>query len=111
MGKITTSANFSTVSKWEELRRFVSAFAGDVVNQINGKLSFQDNVQGQEFDLSFPVANQDVVVTHNLGYEPHGFFIVDLDAAAIIYSNTAPNPVQSFFKSSVANVNARVRIY
>ncbi len=111
MGRISTPSNFSSVTNWEDLRRFASACIQDIVNQINGRLTFNDNIQGVTLQAFFPVANTDLALTHALGYVPNGFLVVGLDSAAIIYSSTAPNSVQIFLRSSLANSNAKVRVY
>ncbi len=111
MGKVTATSSFSSVKSWEDLRRFASACVQDIVNQINGKISFNDNIQGVDVNVFFPNANIDVPTFHNLGYVPSGFLVVGLDSAAIIYSNTASTSTNSFLKSSVGNVNAKVRVY
>jgi len=111
MGKVTTPSNFSTVKTWEDLRRFAAQLCQDIVNQINGGLTFKDNIQNTELSAFFPLADKDVALTHTLGYVPSGFLVVGLDSAAIIYNSTAANANQIFLKSSVASVTAKVRVF
>ncbi len=111
MAKVTTPSNFSTVSTWEDLRRFSAQLCQDIVNQINGSLTFKDNIQGTDVEVFFPVANVDLAITHKLGYVPNGFLVVGLNSAAIIYSGLQANTIQIFLRSSVANVNAKIRVY
>ncbi len=113
MGKLSTPSNFSSVSSWQELRRFVSLFCSDVFNQINGHLTFSDNIQGTSVEVFFPQSNFSISVVHNLGYTPSGFFVVNVDGPAIIYRDIdrSANNVNIFFKSSVALINATVRIF
>lgn len=111
MGKVSSPSNFSSVSSWEDLRRFSSALCQDIVNQINGRLSFKDNIQNTEASVFFPLANADVPVNHNLGYVPSSFIVTDLDGAAVIYQTTSPNAGQVFLKSSAAGITAKVRIF
>jgi hypothetical protein len=112
MGKVSAPNNFSSVQSWEELRRFASAFAADVFNQINGQLTFKDNLQGIDIDGSFPDANVSVGLKHGLGYIPNGFIVVANDSAAVIYNGIEKSTVDFIFlRSSVANVNAKVRVF
>ncbi len=111
MGKVSALANFSSVKTWEELRRFSSACVQDIVNQINGKVTFGDNIQGVDLSVAFPVGNTDVAVTHNLGYIPNGFFIVDIDSTGNVYRRTASTVTTIFLRASVAGTNAKIRVY
>ncbi len=112
MGKLSISNNFSSVKSWEDLRRFASAWAADVTNQLTGKLTFGDNMQGVFIDVSFPNAAVSVPFTHNLGYVPNGFFVTQLDSAAVIYDGPESNTATIIFlKCTQANASAKVRVF
>ncbi len=111
MGKLSTPVNFSTVSSWEELRRFVSNFCGDVFNQVNGKLTFADNLQGVTVDVAFTSPNVSVAVNHRLGYVPSGFLVVKNDSPAIIYNGGAIDTSTVMYLNASVATNATVRIF
>lgn len=112
MGKISAPSNFSSVQSWEDLRRFAAALCGDIVTQISGNLTFADNIKGIAKDVYFPNANISVAVTHNLGYLPNGFLVTSIDSGSVIYDSPEKNTTGTIFlSSSLANVNATVRVF
>lgn len=112
MGKLSATSNFSSVQSWEDLRRFASAFAADVANQLTGKLTFNDNIQGINVSAAFPDANISVGVKHSLGYIPIGFLVFSNDSSAIIYNGPEQSTVDFIFlRSNLANTNAIVRVF
>lgn len=103
------------VNSIEGLRRFVANALDSILTQFNGKLDFGDNVRtfgpvSIEFTGTLPTK-----VNHGLGRTPIGYFIVGLDAAAIIYNPDRTSfpwtDTQIFLQSNTANITAQVLIF
>jgi hypothetical protein len=98
-----------------ELARFIAGALDSILTQINGKLTFGDNIQSfgpvsVTFSTTLPTK-----VVHGLGRTPLGYLVTGLDAAAIIY---VPNQTsfpwtgeQIYLQSNTANVVADILVF
>lgn len=66
MAKISTPADLTSITDTTEFMKYCSQLIGNMVDIINGRLSFGDNVQSQEIEVSFTTANTDIAITHKL---------------------------------------------
>jgi len=88
MAKMNQSSKFDEISGgWEMAKRWVTTFADDAKNQINGNLEFVTNIKCQILDCSFPAANATYKFPHSLNKIPSGWIAVSMDRAAIIYKD------------------------
>jgi hypothetical protein len=90
MSKITASADLDKV-KPEEIPRYVSILASDIIAQVNGGLDFATNFNQKTVTATFSSANTDTAIQHNLGRVPVGYFSIGQTAALIVYNGTSPS--------------------
>ena len=87
MGKIANTFNVSNVNSLDDLRRFSSILDADIINQINGNLSFQDNLRtAGSYVVTFKSAMDIQTVSHNLNMVPQGVIEIYRTAAIITYA-------------------------
>lgn len=109
MGKISAKANVSNTEDWQELQRYVSQFLQDCQNQVNGNLTFSDNLNVKFLDLSFSTANATRQIPHGLGRVPTMWISGNLSASAVIYqTKTSDNNNVYLAASAVCNVRILV---
>lgn len=83
MGKLKLFSNFSNLKTWDDASRFVSAFADDLVKQINGNLAFGDNIKAAgPYTQSF-TANTVTEIAHSLGIVPQGWVLINTDTSGL----------------------------
>jgi hypothetical protein len=90
MSKVTASTDFDRAPK-EQLTRFLTLLASDVVQQINGGLDFQSNFNCKLLTVTFSAANAAVAVVHGLGRVPTGFIVYQRSANLVVYDGVSPN--------------------
>lgn len=88
MSSITTPSDFSKIKTWEELKRWVAAWAVDITNQVNGNLDFNSNLRCKLVDVVFTAANTDKRIAHSLGKIPTGYILVKTTASANLYDGS-----------------------
>lgn len=111
MSKLTTSSDFSKITTWEELRRWVTQFCEDVKVQINGKIDFVSNISCDIIDVEFTAANTDVQVNHRLRRIPTGYFLVKTNVAAIIYDGSEASTDTMIMLKSSAIANCKIVVF
>ncbi len=75
MAKITTHPDLSNITDPNEFMARGSGIVKDTVDQVNGGLEFDKNLNTQTVSVVFPTANTDVAVSHNLGRTGVKYFI------------------------------------
>jgi len=87
----------------------------DFIDEFNGKLDFGDNIRSfgpvtAEFSNTLPTK-----INHGLGRTPIGYFVVGLDAAAIVFNPDRTSfpwtDTQIFLQSDTASISARILIF
>jgi hypothetical protein len=90
MGKITQSPKFDEIQGgWDVAKRWVTTFADDTKNQVNGNLSFQDNFNCSIIECTFTLANVTYQFEHGLRRVPLGWIPISIDRAGSIYKDSA----------------------
>lgn len=83
MGKINNiSPFFQNASTLSDLRRFASAAMSAILDQINGKLVFHDNIMATGPIQIALAANEPTRVFHDLAQVPNGYLVIWKSAAA-----------------------------
>lgn len=86
MGRVKGVPSLSEVPTWQDLRRYASIAVERIMGQLNGGLSFGENITASGPSVvTFASATDIQVVGHNLGRVPQGFIVVKLDAAITVY--------------------------
>ena len=76
MAKVRTPNDLSNLSDPASFARYASILLKGVVNQMNGRMSFTENISCALVDVVFPAANADYTFPHNLGRTPIGYIPV-----------------------------------
>lgn len=93
MAKVTSSADLQNCPDFEIFKRMVVICLGDIVDQINGNITLQDNVTTSgPLTAIFPIVDTQIAVTHQLGATPSGYIIVNKSAAMDIYKSPGTGP-------------------
>lgn len=80
----------------------------NLVGVVNGKIGYgdgqkSDNIDGVWQTVTFPVANADVVITHNLGRIPVGYHIMTKSVSCDVYNGSiASTKTQITLRGTVA---------
>lgn len=100
MGKISAKANVSNCTGWEDLMRYVSQFLQDCFNQVNGNITFQDNISARVVPASFTIANATVILPHGLGRVPLMWTSGSITANSVIYETKAADQNNVYLAAS-----------
>lgn len=87
MSKITASTDLDRVPK-EKFNKYLVEFLENTVQVVNGQVEFTSNIKGEINQVSFPVADTNVTVTHSLKRDPVGYLVFSVSAAMIIYESS-----------------------
>lgn len=85
MGKVVAKPNVSNTKNWEELQRYSSIVIQDIVNQVNGNLTFSDNMNVTIVEHDFTAVNVPFAVEHGLGRVPKGYIVIGITANTAVY--------------------------
>ena len=110
MGKVTVSVDVWNVSDLEQLKRFTGGALRSLVDQVNGRISFQENIQARVVEFSFESTSIDYIVPHGLGYIPLGFVVINQNAAAILYSYKTMDRNNLYLRAS-AVTDAKILVF
>lgn len=108
--KLTASESLQQV-KPEELGRYADIFCQDVVQVVNGGLTFGDNFNAKTLSVTFPSANGTVAVIHGLGRVPAGYMVQSLTANMVIFNGTSGNTAQTLYLQASAAGTASILVY
>lgn len=89
MGKISLASE-NPPSNLPDLVTWIASFAKDVVQQVNGNLTFPDNFKCDIVNVSFATAGTDTVVKHRLGRVPTGFLLINSNLVLSVYRGSQP---------------------
>lgn len=101
MGKVTASTDIDQV-KEEDRARFTDLALQDIVAQINGELTFGENIKCRFLSVTFSSANTEVQVSHTLGKVPRGYLCFSSSAAARVYDGDSDSTSSAIFLKSDA---------
>ncbi len=104
MGKLSLNGENPPRKGVQAILDWLASFSKDVTQQINGNLTFQDNIKCEFLQVSFTTANTDMQIRHRLGRVPAGFLLVSSNAALMIYqgSQAMTSETVTFRGSAVA---------
>jgi hypothetical protein len=89
VGKVNQNPNVSNLTTWESLRDYTAILFNSIVDIISGNLSFADNHKCKILDYTFAVADIEYALTHDLGFVPSGYIVVNAAAATSVYNGSA----------------------
>lgn len=91
MARIKQIQDLSQIKDTDQFMKYSSQIHGDVVDQMNGKLEFDKNLATQTVTVTFPAANKQVAVTHNLGKKSVNYMTANSSSAAHIFNGPSSN--------------------
>lgn len=100
MGKVSETGSVSNVEDTKELSRFVSIALKNIISQINGNLTFSDNISFKVFSVSFPAAATSYTFAHGLGRAPLIWISGDQTADASIFQSKASDSTNVYLQAS-----------
>lgn len=107
--KINASSDVDRV-KPEDLARYTNMILEQIVQAINGKLSFGDNFDAKLLTVTFSAANTDVATIHGLGRVPAYYIVLGSSAATNIYDGSSANTSSLLYLRASATGTVRVMV-
>lgn len=87
MSRIKTYSNMSNLTELSDFQRFTSNLFDNIIEQVNGKLDFQENIRSSTLQtITFASSSDIKTITHSLGFVPRGTLVIKQTAAASIYA-------------------------
>ena len=109
MSKVTNATNMQKV-KEEHQMRFISILFDQITTILNNGILLGDNFNGQIIECVFPVANTEVFFVHDLNRVTQYYWVLNLDAASVLYNGVSTNTVQGTYLRSSAACTATVML-
>jgi hypothetical protein len=105
---VQTTSNLTTI---EDLGRFVSISLSDIIDAINGRLGFIDNIQSKLVDVDFNLVNTNIEIHHGLPFVPNGYFVVQANAPVSVYSGDGDATSTIIFLKSDAIAKVKILFF
>ena len=93
--KITAASDFGNLTDLDNVKRFLSGFAGQVKDAVNGGID-TGNLKAVVRSVTFNAANQDTQVGHGLGVIPTGYIKIAGDNISV-FDGSADNTVDNIY--------------
>lgn len=100
MPRILTGADLGQIKDPDEFSRQASQVIKEAVDNINGKLEFDKNMNTQTVSVTFPSANTDVAVTHNLMKTDVHYLKSKSDVDCSVYDGAKANTLNTVYLRS-----------
>jgi hypothetical protein len=110
MGKINAKPNVSNCTGWEDLMRYTSQFLQDCAAQVNGNLTFKDNLSIRLVGATFPTAFGTVIVPHGLGRTPQMWWSGSQVGSTAVISETRPADSNNVYLAASAICGAKILV-
>lgn len=89
MGRVTQFFSISQLNSWQDMQRFASSILDNLVDVVNGQLSFVENINADgPYTITFGSASDVKTIPHNLDRIPTGVIELSRTAAIITYTPT-----------------------
>ncbi len=112
MSKVATTQTVSNTEGLEDLKRYVSIQIDDILSEINGRLTFADNLRTRVLNIAFKSADA-LEVPHSLGAVPNGYILIGSDLPVQLSDGGASTTTSIILKATGTTypINARVMIF
>lgn len=95
------NSDVKAVETIDDVKRYISQTMSQVVQILNGKLTFQDNQDARIVSVNFTSSGVDFPVNHNLGRQAVGYFLVTASSPMSIYNGqTASTDANLFLRTN-----------
>jgi hypothetical protein len=81
-------SNLDTV---DQLKTKLSDVIRNILEAVNGRLNFGENIEASEVTAVFPGANTTIQVSHSLGRVPTGYIVSSKSAAIHVHDGNKEN--------------------
>lgn len=108
MSQIKASPEIMEITDKKEQMKYIQLFLQSVVDVVNGRIEFKDNVKISSQSVVFSAADTDTTVAHGLGRAPRGYLVVGLSAAMIIYDGSKAKTATNITLKSNAAGTAQI---
>lgn len=103
MASIKTTSDMGNVKSLRDIIRYITVFAKDLIENINGNLEFDSNIKSSTIEVTFASANVEQGIRHGLKRIPTGYIVKRASVACSIYDGGTKNTSDAIFlKSSAA---------
>lgn len=99
MAKIIPSS-VSNVTGVEDLKRFSDILFQSIIQQVNGNLSFTDNLSVSFLDVSFTSTSTETAFSHTLGRVPVMWIVGNQSASGSVYQTKGATDKLIYLASS-----------
>lgn len=89
MGKVSQESRLGTIKDPLEFIRQASTVLSEIVLNVNGNVTFQDNISCQIVTADFTQADTDLAVKHGLNKTSVNYYPVNKNVACDIYTGSA----------------------
>lgn len=112
MAKLTVIPDVSQVKGLEDLKLYTSMALRSIINEINGRLDFVENVRAAgPYDVEFLNASDVTIVDHKLNRVPTGFLVISLDSGIVVFKPASPEWSSSrIYLQATAAGNAKIYV-
>ena len=101
MANIVSQYNFGSIKTFEDFKISASVVFEQLIDALNGKLDF-GNLKTQTISVTFPNANTNYSISHNLKKTGVNYLVVSKNAATDIYRGSGDTTSVIVLKATVA---------
>lgn len=109
MGKISQTGSVANLNTLEDVKRFANQLFQNIITQINGRLTFSDNINAKVVDVSFDAANTVKIVPHGLDRVPLMWISGSVSVNAVIFQSR-PADANNVYLEASAVCDAKILV-
>lgn len=111
MAKITSPTDLTSITDEKDFMRFTSQLINNIVDIINGKITFNDNITSQSVTVSFTAANTDTAISHKLNKTGVKYFPVSKSVACDVFNGSKSQTTNTIYLQSTQIANVTLELY
>lgn len=111
MGKISVPLSVSNVTDWQSLRRFCSIFFTSIIDELNGRLTFSENINTATVTMEFTAPNQELRFDHTLERIASNYILIKTSVDARLFDGSTENVKNSSYIKCTAAATVTVLIF
>lgn len=109
MAKATPLGTTSNLVNPQDIARYVSISISSIIQQVNGNLTFKDNINNEVIDVSFTTSTLVQTIPHNLGRVPTMWYVGNMTTSNRIFQRKPPD-INFLYLSASAAIDAKVMV-
>lgn len=112
MAKVTASSDVDQSTTLEDVKKYTDLALQDILAQINGSLSFAENIECRVIQVIFVTANIDFPIRHTLGRVANNFIVASKSASCDIYNGSTLSTNNTIFlRSTIVPVTVTLVVF